>query len=136
MIVEAADELARRAVRSLNTHDFAFIRRFGGSYLYAILAYRSVEPIGRGGAAEEDYEEDHGTMEECMTFVVDEGRSTKMMRERHWEEYVCLVSTEGSCRNPAAGACSSPKAVVPVEPPASCKIRLNARIASIGSDRA
>ena len=75
-----------RAVNSLRKHDFAFVKRRDGSYSYAILACRSFEPIK--GA-----KNDH--TEECMTFVMNDTGSTKMIRQRHWSEFVCLISMEG-----------------------------------------
>ena len=58
---------------SLQKHDFAFIKRSDGSYTYAILA-----------CIDEDGER--------MTFVLNTYGSTKVVRKRHWEKLVCLVS--------------------------------------------
>jgi len=115
MIIEATTDLASRTVSLLSTHDFAFVKRSDGSYSFAILAYRSMDmdPI-RGGA------EDEEGMEECMNFVVSEGGSTKMVRERRWVECVRLVSMDGSCCDPATGVCSCQK-VVPMDAPALCE---------------
>ena len=73
-------------VNSLRKHDFAFVKRSDGSYSYAILACRSFEPIK--GAKNDD-------TEECMTFVMNDIGSTKMIKQRHWSAFVCLVSMEG-----------------------------------------
>ena len=84
MIIEPTCEKALQAVRSLNTHDFAFVKRSDGSYSYAILAYRINKPI-------------KGTthIEECMVFAVCGVGSTKMVHAKDWTESVCLVSMEG-----------------------------------------
>ena len=66
-----------QAIGTLQKHDFAFIKRSDGSYSYAILAFRSFEPIKKGTGTEE-----------CMTFVTNETGSTKIIRERHWREFV------------------------------------------------
>lgn len=79
MIVEESAEEATRAVGSLQVHDCAFIKRSDGSYSYAILTERSFEP-SRGA---------------CMTFIVDEGGSTKMIRKKHWSRLVRVLSVEG-----------------------------------------
>lgn len=79
MIIDPTSE-----VGLLNKHDFAFVKRSGGSHSYAILAYRSMELI-------------KGTTntEECMVFVISDTGSTKMVRKRDWGEFVHLVSMEG-----------------------------------------
>jgi len=53
---------------------------------YAILAYRSMEPIVRGN--------DEESTEECMTFVMSDGGSTKMVRRRHWGKFVRLARSQ------------------------------------------
>mmetsp|Transcript_26701 Transcript_26701/g.57452 ORF Transcript_26701/g.57452 Transcript_26701/m.57452 type:complete len:366 (+) Transcript_26701:61-1158(+) len=87
MIIEPNPEQAIQAVESLKMHDFAFVKRSNGSYSFAILAYRSMEPTKRthGGAA----------MGECMNFVIGDSGSTKMVRRSHWSRSICLVSMEG-----------------------------------------
>ena len=45
MSIEAISEQDIQAIGSLDEHDFAFIKRSDGSYTYAILAYRSMEPV-------------------------------------------------------------------------------------------
>ena len=101
MIIEPTYEKSLRAVRSLNTHDFAFVKRSGGSYSYAILAYRINKPM-KGTA----------NIEECMVFAVCGVGSTEMVRARDWSESVRLVSAEGL--NPRrvttrAKTCAAPK---------------------------
>ena len=82
---------------SLQKHDFAFVKRSNGHYSYAILAYRttsgddspshhndsmkSIDNNGKGG-------------EEGMAFVMDNSGSTKMIRKKHWAEYVRLVAPQ------------------------------------------
>ena len=72
-----------QAIDMLQKHDFAFVKRSDGSYSYAILAFRSFEPIKKGTGTEE-----------CMTFVTNESGSTKIIRERHWSELVRPASME------------------------------------------
>ena len=85
------------ALSSLQKHDFAFVKRSNGHYSYAILAYRtssgddspshhndsmkSIDNGGKGG-------------EEGMAFVMDNSGSTKMIRKKHWAEYVRLVAPQ------------------------------------------
>jgi len=88
MIIEPTPEQATQAVDSLKTHDFAFVKRSNGSYSFAILAYRSMEPTKR---ADED-----AAMGECMNFVIGDSGSTKMVRRSHWSRLIRLVSMEGS----------------------------------------
>eukprot|EP00584_Thalassiosira_punctigera_P013402 CAMPEP_0172570432 /NCGR_PEP_ID=MMETSP1067-20121228/127546_1 /TAXON_ID=265564 ORGANISM="Thalassiosira punctigera, Strain Tpunct2005C2" /NCGR_SAMPLE_ID=MMETSP1067 /ASSEMBLY_ACC=CAM_ASM_000444 /LENGTH=274 /DNA_ID=CAMNT_0013362523 /DNA_START=93 /DNA_END=917 /DNA_ORIENTATION=- len=79
MIPEATAHQAINAAASLKEHDFAFIKRSDGVYCYSILAYRSMELI-------------KGSTEECMTFAMSDVRSTtKMIRRKHWSEFVRLV---------------------------------------------
>ena len=81
-------------ISSLQKHDFAFIKRSNGSYSYAILAFRSFMPIKDGTRTEE-----------CMTFVMKENGSTKIIRERSWSEFVRPASVKIP-RNQAAPATS------------------------------
>ena len=87
MIIEPTPKQAIQAVDSLNTHDFAFVKRSDGSYSFAILAYRSMEPTKRadGDAA----------MGKYMNFVICDSGSTKMVRMSHWSKSIRLVSMEG-----------------------------------------
>jgi len=92
MIIEPTSDQAIQVISSLKKHDFAFVKRSCGSYSYAILAYRSMEPIK--GAIDK-------SMEECMTFVMSDVGSTKMVRKRH-SHFVRLVSMEGSDPRPVS----------------------------------
>ena len=74
---------AIQAIGSLQKYDFAFIKRSDGSYSYAILAFRSFMPNKRGTGTEE-----------CMTFVMKENGSTKVIRKKNWSEFVHPVSLE------------------------------------------
>jgi len=91
MSIGAISEQTIQANSSLDQHDFAFIKRSDGSYTYAILAYRSMEPIK--GANNVDKVE---SMEECMNFVMSEAGATKMVRRRNWSKLVRLVRTSSS----------------------------------------
>jgi len=82
MIDEPTLEKALQGVNSLSKHDFAFVKRSDGSYSYAILAYRSMEP-GKGTMP----------MEECMTFVINDAGSSKVLHKRHWSQYIRRVAT-------------------------------------------
>jgi len=96
MTIEPTSEQAIRAVTLLKTHDFAFVKRSDGSYSFAILAYRSTRPLK--GA------KDTSDTEECMNFVMSDNGATKTVRERHWSEFVRLVSMEESSGRPAIAA--------------------------------
>eukprot|EP00585_Thalassiosira_rotula_P011222 CAMPEP_0196159516 /NCGR_PEP_ID=MMETSP0910-20130528/46362_1 /TAXON_ID=49265 /ORGANISM="Thalassiosira rotula, Strain GSO102" /LENGTH=378 /DNA_ID=CAMNT_0041424437 /DNA_START=64 /DNA_END=1203 /DNA_ORIENTATION=- len=89
MIIEPTSEQAIQAVNSLNKHDFAFVKRSDGSYSYAILAYRSMEPIKGTKHANSN------NTEECMVFVMSDAGSTKMVRKHHWSKFVRLPTTQG-----------------------------------------
>ena len=77
-----------RSVYSLQKHDFAFIKRSDGSFTYAILAGRAIR----------NKKNDDTATEECMTFVMDQFGATKMIRQRNWNEFVCLVCPEEGLR--------------------------------------
>lgn len=82
---------ALAALGSLQQHDFAFVRRSDGSFSYAILAYRHVAPMkGAEGRSK------NKPQEECMTFVMSERGTTKMVRKRFWSEFVRLVRVSPS----------------------------------------
>jgi hypothetical protein len=87
MIIEPTAKQAIQAVNSLNEHDFAFVRRSDRSFSYSIVAYRSTEPDNR-------VKNNTETVEECMTFVMDSGGSTKMVRKRFWSDFVRLVHVQ------------------------------------------
>jgi hypothetical protein len=90
MIIEHACGQAFQAASSLDTHDFAFVRRSDGSFSYAILAYRSMPPISGNNTS----------IEESMAFVMSGDGSTKIISRRHWGKYVCLVSMDGLVDHP------------------------------------
>lgn len=90
MIIEPNSEQDVRAVDLLKMHDFAFVKRSDGSYSFAILAFRSMEPMKKRAA-----ENSSGAMEECMNFVIGECGSTKMVHRRNWSKSIRLVSLEG-----------------------------------------
>ena len=89
MKVEKTEGASLAAIESLQNHDFCFLRRSDGSYTYAILAYRTIEPL-RPSSPEGG--ESPG-VEECMTFVVNSTGCTKMIKRRQWTEFVrrCAV---------------------------------------------
>ena len=68
MIIEPTSDQAIQAIGLLNKHDSAFVKCSDGSYSYAILAYRSMEP-NKGSI--------NMSTEECMTFVMCDVGSTK-----------------------------------------------------------
>ena len=107
MVVEPSPGRAARAAGSLRAHDFAFVRRTGGGFSYAVLAYRrssaGAPPDGEGGgAAREDADGGRRDKEEeerrrrSLTFVVGRRGETKTVGERHWGACVRLVRTAGA----------------------------------------
>ena len=89
-------------IATLLKHDFAFVKRSNGLYSYAILAYRTnpgcrINPSKstHGGMVNngDDYY-DGEYKEEGMAFVMDNVGSTKMIRRKHWFEYIRLVSMD------------------------------------------
>ncbi|KAL3786446.1 hypothetical protein HJC23_011027 [Cyclotella cryptica] len=85
MIIESCPQKALERASQLKNYDFAFVKRMDGSWTYAILAYRSY-----------DKDESDSSEEECMLFVMNEEGSTKMIKKRHWAEFVrCVVNEEG-----------------------------------------
>lgn len=73
VVVGLSCEEAAAAAATLSHHDYAFVRRAGGGYSYAILASRS---------------------EEVMTFVMGLEGTTKTIERRRWGELVRPVSPE------------------------------------------
>lgn len=71
---------ATRAAASLKKHDFAFVRRSDGSYVYSIVAYRQAPRV----PGEEEF----------MIFVIDGAGSTKVVERRYWGTFVRLVAAE------------------------------------------
>ena len=82
-------------IATLLKHDFAFVKRSSGLYSYAILAYRT-NPSSKGGNNNRDdyYNGEYEYKEEGMAFVMDDNGSTKMIRKKHWYEYIRLVSMD------------------------------------------
>ena len=78
LIIEPSYKRFLSSIQALNKHEFAFIKRSNGSYSYAILANRSMEPI-KG---------------ECLTFVMNESGSTKTVRKCDWGERIRLIAAD------------------------------------------
>lgn len=88
MIRHSTSYQVLQAVNSLQKHDFAFVKQSGGSYSYAILAFRSFEPLeGKSSCAD--------SLEEIMTFVMCDAGSVKMLKKDQWVENVRMVSVKG-----------------------------------------
>ncbi|KAL7516944.1 hypothetical protein ACHAWX_001914 [Stephanocyclus meneghinianus] len=84
MIIESCPQKAHERASQLENFDFAFIKRMDGSWTYAILAHRS---FVKGGV--------DSSKEGCMLFVMNKEGSTKMIKKRHWAEFVrCVVNEE------------------------------------------
>lgn len=75
-----------RIISSLNTFDFAFIKRSNGQFTYAILADRFFDDDRKYGGKRG---------EECMRFVLSSNGTTKVIRKKFWLKMICLVN--GSC---------------------------------------
>ena len=89
MVVEPSPDRAMRAASSLHKHDFAFVRRAGGGFTYAILAFRGEEDdASRGG----------DRRRRALTFVVSRCGRTETVSEGSWGDGVRLV------RDPTAAA--------------------------------
>ena len=88
MVVDCTPEQAFQSINLLKNHDFAFVKRSDGSYSYAILACRSLEPpIDRSKSPR--------TLEECMVFAMCNAGSTVKLRKNRWIESIRLISMEG-----------------------------------------
>jgi len=80
---------AFQSINKLKALDFAFVRTPDGSYSYAVLACRTLEPpINSMNSSSQ-------VLEEFMIFVVSDGGSTVKLGKSRWVEYVRLVSVEG-----------------------------------------
>lgn len=88
MIIAPTPEQAFEATSSLRKHAFAFVKRTDGSYSYAILAFRSLEPPMDNSGPD-------NSLEEYMGFVMCGDGSTKKLRKKHWGNHVRLVSMHG-----------------------------------------
>jgi len=86
MIVAPTPQEALYAVEILQNHDFAFVKRSNGTYSYAILAEKPVQPVKRKRSNNQN------SMEECMVFVLDGNVSTKIISRRYWGDLVWVVS--------------------------------------------
>jgi len=75
MIIQDDPQEAFNQVPRLKQHDFAFVKRTGGLWTYAILAHRYI---------------DEG--EECMMFVMHQVGSTKTIKKNQWAGFVRLVA--------------------------------------------
>ena len=91
LITEPSYKRYLSSTQALNKQEFAFIKRSNGSFSYAILAHRSMEPPKNMGLASTGANSEV-MLEECMTFVMNETGSTKMIRQRFWAEHVRLVA--------------------------------------------
>ena len=91
LITEPSYKRFLSSTQALNKQEFAFIKRSNGSFSYAILAHRSMEPPKNKGLTSTG-ENSEVMLEECMTFVMNETGSTKMIRQRFWAEHVRLVA--------------------------------------------
>lgn len=76
-----------RIISSLNTFDFAFIKRSNGQFTYAILADRFIDKDRKHGGRRD---------EECMRFVLSSKGTTKVIRRKFWLEMIRLVNGSGS----------------------------------------
>jgi len=91
MMTMPTSEEAFQLVSTMKTHDFAFVKRSDGSYSYAILAFRSLEPSNNRRNA--------NLLEEYMTFVVDFSRSTMVLKKEKWVECIHPCKTRGINRH-------------------------------------
>lgn len=81
-------EQAFQSINSLKNCDFAFVQEFDGTFTYAILACRSLEPPLDAQNCPE-------TLEECMVFVMCDAGTTKKLRKNKWVHSIRLVAMEG-----------------------------------------
>lgn len=87
MIVQASTEKAFHSVSSLEKHDFAFVKRADGTFVYSILAFRSWEQSG-------DKSDPASSLEEYLAFVTSDAGSIERLKKDQWNERVRLVSTD------------------------------------------
>jgi len=92
-IGELLPDQATGVVDSLSNHDFAFVKRSNGSFSYAVLAFRSVEDESRSNSHDND-DQSESRKEECMTFVLSNLGSSKLIKRSLWGEFVRLVCPE------------------------------------------
>ena len=78
---------AFQLVRGLRCRDFAFVRTKDGTFVYSILACRSLEPSKDANSSPE-------ALEEWMIFVLSDAGETVKLKKEEWVENVRLVSEE------------------------------------------
>mmetsp|Transcript_17054 Transcript_17054/g.36990 ORF Transcript_17054/g.36990 Transcript_17054/m.36990 type:complete len:600 (+) Transcript_17054:628-2427(+) len=86
-------EQATGVVDSLSNHDFAFVKRSDGSFTYAVLAFRSVEDESWSNFDNDD-DQSESRKEDCMTFVLSNLGTSKLIKRSLWGEFVRLVCPE------------------------------------------
>jgi len=96
MITMPSPKRAFQVVDRMKKHDFAFVKRSDGSYSYAILAFRSLEPINDRRCATKS-----SALDECLTFVVDLNKSIAKIEKEKWVEYIrpaesCVLNRQHS----------------------------------------
>eukprot|EP00580_Thalassiosira_gravida_P019949 CAMPEP_0201659908 /NCGR_PEP_ID=MMETSP0494-20130426/2657_1 /ASSEMBLY_ACC=CAM_ASM_000839 /TAXON_ID=420259 /ORGANISM="Thalassiosira gravida, Strain GMp14c1" /LENGTH=488 /DNA_ID=CAMNT_0048137597 /DNA_START=626 /DNA_END=2090 /DNA_ORIENTATION=+ len=91
MIIDrtATPEQVFQSIDKLKALDFAFIKTSDGSYSYAILTCRTLEPLNSTRKSTSRI------LEECMVFLVSDAGSTVKLRKSRWVECVRLVSMGG-----------------------------------------
>mmetsp|Transcript_19122 Transcript_19122/g.39731 ORF Transcript_19122/g.39731 Transcript_19122/m.39731 type:complete len:609 (-) Transcript_19122:347-2173(-) len=94
IIEEPTKENALQSISKLETHSFVFVKRSDGKWTYAVLAFRSLESFSKNSTTED--EDGKGVVEECMTFVMSDSGASKVIRKKHWAEFVRCVSMEGA----------------------------------------
>lgn len=87
-MVVLSPEQAYHSINALKKHDFAFVKRPDGTFAYAILAFRSLEPA-------DDQSNTAHSLEEYMGFVTCGAGSIQMLKKSQWSECVRLVSADG-----------------------------------------
>ncbi len=92
MVHHSIPEQSYESVNSLQIHDFAWVKRTNGSYSYAILAFRSLEPPSNPKSKSEHDEE---ILDEYLGFVMCNEGSIKYLKKCMWSEYVRPVSMVG-----------------------------------------
>lgn len=91
MLIPSTHEETFVAANALKNYDFAFVKRSDQSWSYAIVAYRSFEPV-KGSTSTGVISSDE--LEECMMFVMCDRGSTKLIKKKQWGEFIRLVSME------------------------------------------
>lgn len=94
IIEEPTKEDALQSISKLENHSFVFVKRSDGKWTYAVLAFRSLESFSKYATTGAEDEKD--VVEECMTFVMSDSGASKVIRKKHWAEFVRCVSMEGA----------------------------------------